>query len=159
MQNTQNENASAGSHHRPPALWLHRYTLSCCLVRARPALFYKNKAPPLLHHPCAPEKYVQSVPVVTQLTHTTLDHSAVRNPEATERSSPKIGALLLVGSRQAGAATMRAKYQSSYSSTSTRRRELLRPRLWCDVSSAAAKVSAPTSLFSNVSITDCVEDG
>ena len=29
--------------------WLHRYTLSCCLVRARPALFYKDKAPPLLH--------------------------------------------------------------------------------------------------------------
>ena len=60
MQNTQHENASAGSHHRPPALWLHRYTLSCCLVRTRPALFYKNKAPPLSQHLLRSRKSIYS---------------------------------------------------------------------------------------------------
>ena len=64
--------------------WLHRYTLSCCLVRARPALFIKLRLHLSFIISRAPENYVQSVLMVTQLTHTTLDHSASRNPEATE---------------------------------------------------------------------------
>ena len=40
--------------------WLHRYTLSCCLVRTRPVLFYKNKAPPLFHRLLCSRKSIYS---------------------------------------------------------------------------------------------------
>ena len=84
MQTHKNGNASAGSHYRPPALLASQIHSELLSSESAPRSVDKIRLHLSFIISRAPEKYVQSVLMVTQLTHTTLDHSGFRNPEVTE---------------------------------------------------------------------------